>query len=621
MNDKIIISKIYMPRRKYTKRRNTKRRNSKRRNTKRRNTKRRNTNRRKSTNHINSKRLMKILNLKQMGGAGTRHMLGEGEFASVSREGETLTVKKIFKEDVEWGEVEREFFFGTIVKALAVNNNDLQKRLDADNNLEDNIVVLYTESGTCERIALYTAGVEPNTHSVKIFNVNTNPRGGCNGYRQVGESNLKLFLYGGFKLFDEESFPVPNDAIRLPPRVMDKDYSSVKVPTYHKIENKQIIIDYVEGKTLRDYFVYHCVLISEDRKLVKINESILRPIFKQVLEFISMINNNYLSHNDLNFDNIIVDDNDPDNVSVTVIDYGIMSITGYGVLDEGYWRHVPHDPPPNCVFNGPLHTFNSKFHPLFFYNNTDTYIFFCNVEEIIEEIRVSVAEADGAEASDLGVETAECEVARSQNFKEFMTLVLTYDGEVKEEPYGSTPADVLLDHTWISQGEPVTAQAEPAAREVERVTRETQATESRSPNPRSKSGAASVDPSRDSEEIARLKKEIARLEAEIEHDKAKGVEGGVVGTEGGVSKEKGSGHSDSPSYFIFKKPPIWQRAYFVGVIGDLTPGKLYTLYENDGETFEPFDEYEYVLTENLISLINPRGYDTLDKAVNALGAK
>jgi hypothetical protein len=487
-----------------SKRRKTKRRNTKRRNTKRRKTKNKKTKRRKTKNRYTKKKIMgkvnnksdinkfirgnlpgykliKILNSKQTGGGLyddynriSSGDLGVGSFGNVflvksTRNPDQVAVVKEFsdappgtprarnqearlrakKEALD--NATREFFFGQIVKALTVDNDDLKRKLDSNKELNMNMVVLFRIDEDCDNyLALYNGynrNLFSSTHKLLLFNVNTNSSKGCSGgHRGHPVFTQENLTNGGYKLFHGVLPTVPKDAIRLPPRVEGKDYSSVKVAKYIKQYSNNIVMEPVDGKPLHEYF--------GDRVLRGhiIDEYKLRPIIIQVLNFISMINNSYLSHNDFNFGNIMVDDRNP-NVSVTVIDYGLMTVTGYYYFlefDKGiYWR------PKNYIYNGPAGPDEREHNPLFIYNNTDTYNFFLNLVIILNHF-IKYEFDDNTIIDDILNDYKDPYLAPyfqywSDEFKNFMKLALTYDNKVKAAPYGSTPADSLLEEPWISK--------------------------------------------------------------------------------------------------------------------------------------------------------------------------
>jgi serine/threonine protein kinase len=496
------VTKRRVTKRRVTKRRDTKRINNNKRNTNKRNTNKRNTKNR-ITNKVNDKsdinkfirkklpgyKLIKILNSKQTGGGistdyhqGTK--LGEGTFGTVylardKSTGEKVVIKEFIEDDetVALDEAKQEYFFGQIVNALTINNTVYQNQLDQDKALSHNMIVLYTEQDRsltkgelCNNyLALYKEVFDREKHKLVIFNVDTNSpdymdNQRCPGYSfRPGRPTFKkdLLGYGGYKLFEGLRKGVKKKAIRLPPRVAGKDYRGVKVPTYINRYGTKIVMEYIEGKTLNKYLRESIVSGH------LINEYKLRAVIKQVLQFISMVNNSYLSHNDYNFNNIMVDDRDPDNVIVTVIDYGLMSVTGY--------NHFPNTHPVPGKYYGPNPTLSHAgahphytpmgydqrdrygHNPAFIYNNTDIYVFFdwfLLTLNIILKVDLSATEVIDEILSNYRNESlANYFQHWSPEFKGFMKLALTYDDVVKAGPYGSTPADTLLQHPWILKGD------------------------------------------------------------------------------------------------------------------------------------------------------------------------
>ena len=224
--------------RKYTKRRNTNRRKSNKRNTNKRNTNKRNTNKRntkRNSRKVNNKsdinkfirekipgyKLIKILNSKQAGGGiyddygkVRATALGEGKYGKVYLAKHKATRKKVIIKEfsnprgsVALDAAKQEFFFGQIVKALTVDNNDLQRKLDTNDELNMNMVVLYKDSEGCDKyLALYRGyniyRVYSNTHKLLVFDVDTNHRETCDGGRKGTPGfTAEMLGYGGYKLF------------------------------------------------------------------------------------------------------------------------------------------------------------------------------------------------------------------------------------------------------------------------------------------------------------------------------------------------------------------------------------------------------------------------------------
>ena len=208
-----------------TNRRDTKRRATKRRNTKRRNTKNRLTNKVNDKSDINKfirkklpgYKLIKILNSKQTGGALKDEYrkgkeLGKGAYGTVYLAHDKSTGKKVVikefsnvKPSLALDDANHEFFLSLIVKALTVNNTVYQQRLDDNNELNTNMIVLYTDEDTpvCDNyLALYKGynenRVYSNTHKLHICNLDTNSNT-CR--RPGGQITIDKYRGGGSHLF------------------------------------------------------------------------------------------------------------------------------------------------------------------------------------------------------------------------------------------------------------------------------------------------------------------------------------------------------------------------------------------------------------------------------------
>ena len=335
----------------------------------------------------------------------------------------------------------------------------------------DNYLALYEGITLCRSLVGGGDGAAAGgtkMHSLVVFNVDTNNPPGrvrdlCKGSRKGTSTHTytgDIMNHGGFKLFNALKEKVNKDSIRLPPRVKDNDYREVKVPTYIKRYGTNIVMEYIEGKTLKDYFSETIVNAGS-----LINEYKLKPVIIKVLEFIAMINNSYLSHNDYNFNNIMVDDSEPDNVSVTVIDYGIMSVTGYYHFPNTHRVPGEYYGPKPVLLNGQPdprfmrlgYNIADGHDSTFIYNNTDIYAFF---ESLVIELNNLIFNALKIDFEYKVIIEEILSNYRNQSlayyfqhwspeFKDFMKLAFTYDKVVKAEPYGSTPADTLLDHPWL----------------------------------------------------------------------------------------------------------------------------------------------------------------------------
>ena len=471
-NTQRIINKIRDTKRRVTKRINTNKRNTNKRNTNKRNTKNRITNKVNDKSDINKfirknlpgYKLIKILNSKQTG----------GDIYTDYSKYITAGVK-LLKFDKEKDFVAAPTFSGArpgFTFQTGEHGSGYYRQAEVkEEPVCDNYLALYEGITLCRSLVGGGDGAAAGgtkMHSLVVFNVDTNNPPGrvrdlCKGSRKGTSTHTytgDIMNHGGFKLFNALKEKVNKDSIRLPPRVKDKDYREVKVPTYIKRYGTNIVMEYIEGKTLKDYFSETIVNAGS-----LINEYKLKPVIIKVLEFIAMINNSYLSHNDYNFNNIMVDDSEPDNVSVTVIDYGIMSVTGYYHFPNTHRVPGEYYGPKPVLLNGQPdprfmrlgYNIADGHDSTFIYNNTDIYAFF---ESLVIELNNLIFNALKIDFEYKVIIEEILSNYRNQSlayyfqhwspeFKDFMKLAFTYDKVVKAEPYGSTPADTLLDHPWL----------------------------------------------------------------------------------------------------------------------------------------------------------------------------